>query len=131
MAFNGLFKLTVQYIDNEWVIVFKYFGEKSYNAIVRFSAAMQNALGVPHETMVYCGQTASSMIGNLHPKRAFERDNSFNEIRFQLKFNYYPTSKSLVENLNEQCVEAMYKIAALQFSEQEFENVFKFNEDGQ
>src|SRR5277367_4024418 len=80
-------------------------------ARLRFLAAMQSALGVPHDATVYCGVGASSTIHDLHPKLADELDNSFNEIEFKLNYNHYPTSKSLVKNANRQCREGMLKIA--------------------
>ena len=108
----------------------QYSGKNSYNASIKFSKPMQDALNVPPQTKVYCGVEATSLIGNIQPKRAPEVDNSYNELSFNLNFNYYPSSKSLVENLNSQCVDAMYKIAAMQHSEQDFEKVFIYHDAG-
>ena len=129
LAFNEEFQFTVARAGDEWLMSVKYSGDKNYNARLRFSAAMQSALGVPHDTTVYCGVGASSTIHDLHPKLADELDNSFNEIEFKLNYNHYPTSKSLVDNLNKQCKEVMFKIAELQHSDQYFHiPIFVFDE---
>ena len=76
---------------------------------------------------VYSGPngTASMMV---NPRRAVERDNSYNEVTCKLGFNFYPNARSLVNNLNELVVDNMYKIARMQHSEEEFEKVFDFHE---
>jgi hypothetical protein len=132
MAFNRLFKFEIirEGNNDKWVMPVKYFGDKSYNATIHFSGAMQHALNVPHETVVYCGSEARSTIEGLKPKRAPEVNNSFNEITFKLNYNYYPTPKSLVEHLNLQCIETMYKIARMQHSEQDFEGIFVYRDAG-
>src|SRR5277367_4305616 len=128
LAYNDQFQFTVAKEDDEWVMSVKYSGDYNHNANLRFSAAMQSALGVPHETKIYCGVGGSSAIHNLHPKLADEIDNSFNEIQFKMNYNHYPNSKSLVDNLNTQCKETMFKIAEMQHSEQYFYDLFRFDE---
>src|SRR5277367_4807124 len=128
LAYNDQFQFTVAKEDDEWVMSVKYNGDYNYNANLRFSAAMQSALGVPHETKIYCGVGGSSAIHNLHPKLADEIDNSFNEIQFKMNYNHHPNSKSLVDNLNTQCKETIFKIAEMQHSEQYFYDLFGYDE---
>ena len=131
-ASNKLFAFTIVKVStdtDEWQMSMKYSGDKNYNADVVFSDAIQAAPNVPVDTFFYCGKQASSTL-TVKPKRAPESVNSFNEINLKLSYNYYPNAQSLVENLNMQVVETMYKIAALQHSEQDFENIFCYHEVG-
>src|SRR5277367_482169 len=125
------YKIEFNYKENEWVMEVTYLREtEKYGRSLKLSEPVQKSLcqvgfayfpALPHRAVDFRISDA---------KTAPESDD-FNpnfEITFQLSHNFFPTNKSLVEELNKLTIKHFYKMGDLVFNERALGRVFSYDE---